>query len=145
MFTFSIINTPISFSLDTEKVWEIFEQVSREVPLPQNGSINIACITDEEMQILNREYRWIDATTDVLSFHYFDEFSSVKSDEVAGEIVMSESKIISQAKEHSHSSEKEMQVLILHGILHILGFDHEEDSDYEEMWKYEEKLRAYFM
>ncbi len=142
MFTYTVITPPTSFPLDTSQIDTIFEHVSREVPLPQNGVINIAIISDDEMQTLNREYRWIDATTDVLSFHYFDDFDSVKSDEVAGEIVLSESKIIKQAHEHEHNEGKETQVLVLHGVLHILGFDHEEDSDFEEMWKYESKIRT---
>lgn len=141
MFTFAIINNPLSFALDVEKIGEIAENVSREVPLPQNGIINIAFISDEEMQKLNLEYRWIDKTTDVLSFHYFDDFSLVNPDDIAGEIVMSESKIIEQSHEHEHSEWKETQVLVLHGLLHILGFDHEEDSDFEEMWKYESLIR----
>ena len=89
------------------------------------------------MQELNREYRGIDSNTDVLSFHYFEDFSDKASDEIVGEIVFSESKLLSQAEEFSHSLEDELYRLVVHGTIHILGFDHETDEEYEEMNKVE--------
>ena len=77
----------------------------------------------------------------MLSFHYYDDFSGLGADETAGEIILSESRIISQAIEHGHTSERECEILVLHSILHIIGFDHETDEEYEEMLGYEEKLR----
>jgi probable rRNA maturation factor len=111
------------------------------VPLPQNGILNIALLTDDDIRVLNRDHRGIDATTDVLSFHYHDDFSDIDPTETVGEIILSESRIISQALEHGHSSQKECEILVLHSILHIIGFDHETDEEYEEMWGYEGKLR----
>jgi probable rRNA maturation factor len=115
--------------------------VTKEVDMPQNGTLNIAFLTDSEIQELNKSYRGKDKSTDVLSFHYFDDFTDVSSDEVAGEIILSESHILTQAKEYNHTPRKECEILIIHSILHILGFDHEADEEYEEMWGYEEKLR----
>ncbi len=141
MFSYDLLNIPENLSLRSSKIEELLKRLEEEVPHPQNGTINIAYITDEEMQTLNREYREKDQTTDVLSFHYFDEFALVKGEEVAGEIVMSVSKIASQAEEHGHSAEDETYILILHWLLHILGYDHESDDEYEVMWKYEKKIR----
>ena len=109
--------------------------------IPQNGILNIALLSDDEIQALNRDHRGIDSTTDVLSFHYSDDFSDTLPDDTAGEIILSESRIISQALEHGHTSQKECEILVLHSILHIIGFDHETDEEYEEMWKYEGGLR----
>jgi probable rRNA maturation factor len=111
------------------------------VPKVQNGILNIAFLTDEEIRVLNRDHRGIDKTTDVLSFHYFDDFSDLGSDEVAGEIILSESRIQEQAEEHKHSRERECEILVIHSILHILGYDHETDEEYVEMWKVESPLR----
>ncbi len=141
MFTPNIISHPESFSLEQERIHAIFAAVSSLVPRAQEGSVNIAFLSDTEIQTLNREYRGIDKTTDVLSFHYFDDFAEVSVADIAGEIVLSESRIISQSDEHGHSREIETAILILHGVLHILGFDHETDEDYAEMWKYEKPLR----
>ena len=122
------------------RIWEIFWRFSI-IPIPQKGILNIAFLSDEEIRVLNRDHRWIDSTTDVLSFHYFEDFADISDEEVAGEIILSESRILSQAVEHSHSPERELEILIIHSILHILGYDHETDEEYAEMWKWEEGLR----
>lgn len=141
MFQFQILNHPESFVIDESHIAHIFDLVSWSVDIPQQGILNIAFLSDAEIQSLNREHRGIDSTTDVLSFHYYDDFSDTWSDETAGEIILSESRIISQAVEHGHTDQKECEILVLHSILHIIGFDHETDVEYAEMWEYEEKLR----
>jgi probable rRNA maturation factor len=83
MFTPNIISHPESFSLEQERIDAIFVEVSSLVPRAQEGSINIAFLSDTEIQTLNREYRGIDKTTDVLSFHYFEDFSEVSDGDVA--------------------------------------------------------------
>ena len=156
MFSYQLINHPESFVLDETRIARVFELVS-VVPLPpskggvsegqgdllsiQNGVLNVAFLSDDEIQELNRDHRGIYKTTDVLSFHYYDDFSDISEEEVAGEIILSESRIIAQALEHGHSPERECEILVLHSILHILGYDHETDEDYETMWEWEGKLR----
>ena len=140
MFSYQLINHPESFVLDEDRIARVFELVS-EVPEVQNGILNIAFLSDDDIQVLNRDHRGIDKTTDVLSFHYYDNFSDIPEEEVAGEIILSESRILAQALEHGHSSQKEFEILALHSILHILGYDHETDEDYEIMWEWEGKLR----
>lgn len=142
MFSFQPLNHPESFSLDQTRIAQIFAMVWEDVGVSQNGILNIAWLTDDEIQALNREHRGIDSTTDVLSFHYYDDFSDLDIDETAGEIILSESRIVSQAIEHGHSSQKECEILIIHSILHILGYDHETDEEYAEMWEVESVLRG---
>lgn len=142
MFSYTLLNHPDSFSPNIANIDAILVWIEKEVPIVQLGIINIAFLSDDEIQILNKQYRWIDSTTDVLSFHYFDDFTQLSEMEIAGEIILSESKILTQAAEHSHTPEKETEILVLHGILHILGFDHETDEDYVLMWKHEEHLRS---
>ncbi len=141
MFWFQLVNSPESFIPDLSRIQLICEKISEQIPLPQKGILNIAFLPDAEIQSLNKQYRGIDTTTDVLSFHYFDDFSEVHEDDIAGEIILSESRIRSQSEEHNHSFEKEFEILVIHSILHIIGFDHEDDDDFEEMWKYEWELR----
>ncbi len=166
MFSFEFINQPSTFSVDLDHIQEIFLMIAR-VPhhshsetlttdessdpilhedletnsLYQNGILNIAFLPDAEIQVLNRDHRWIDSTTDVLSFHYYEDFSEVSTDDVAWEIILSESRILAQANEHGHSPEREFEILLIHSLLHILGYDHETDEEYEEMWKWEKELR----
>lgn len=144
MFSYQLLYHPDSFIIDEDRILSIFEHISRVVDVEQRGILNIAFLSDEEIQSLNATYRWIDKTTDVLSFHYFDDFSGLADDEVAGEIIMSESRIVSQASDHIHSNEIEFETMLVHGILHILGYDHETDDDYEEMWKIEKPIRDKF-
>ena len=137
MFHFSLINEPSHFRIDTEKISDILGYIDERVDMPQRGTLNIAFLSDEEIRKLNHEYRDVDATTDVLSFHYFDDFSSVKDDEIVGECIFSESKILAQATEHGHDAAQEFEILLIHSVLHILGYDHETDADYEKMWAVE--------
>lgn len=152
MFSFQIVNHPEKFSLDESRIARIFELVI-PVLMPdqdesgwesiweQKGILNIAFLSDEEIQILNNQYRWIDSTTDVLSFHYFANFSELSDMDIAGEIILSESRILAQAEEHAHTPQKECEILVLHSILHIIGYDHESEEDYEKMWKWEKDIR----
>lgn len=141
MFWFQLVNSPENFIPDLSRIQLICEKISEQIPLSQKGILNIAFLPDAEIQSLNKQYRGIDTTTDVLSFHYFDDFTEAHEDDIVGEIILSESRIQSQSEEHNHSFEKEFEILVIHSILHIIGFDHEDDDDFEEMWKYENILR----
>lgn len=145
MFKFAIVNYPENFDISEEKISEIFSYFEKNLQKIQKWTLNIAFLPDEEIRILNRDYRNIDKSTDVLSFHYFDDFEPLDEEtDIAGECLFSENKIIEQAKKYNHSSEEEFYILLIHSILHILGFDHENDEDFKKMWNYEEKIRIFF-
>lgn len=144
MFSYQIINLPSGFSLDESRISDILHAVHDTVNILQKGVLNIAFLSDDEIQKLNKNYRAKDTTTDVLSFHYFEDFSHLSEADIAGECIFSESKILSQAVDYGHTPKEEFEILLVHSILHILGFDHENDEDYEEMKKYEEKIREIF-
>jgi len=91
-------------------------------------------ITDNtEIQDINRETRNIDKATDVLSFPYEDMPMTP-----LGSIVISKDFVLDKAEEFGHSSDDELTLLFIHGLLHLLGFDHEVDKG--EMRKEEEKI-----
>ena len=115
-----------------------------EILFPQEtaGIVTIAFLDDVRIQELNHQYRGIDKTTDVLSFHYFDDFSALQKDEVAGELILSESRVLEQAKEFKETPEAECMKLIIHSSLHLLGYDHEEEEDYKEMRELEKYLET---
>jgi probable rRNA maturation factor len=144
MFSLQILSHPEFFTLDEARLAEICQHVSQVVDIPQSGVLNIAFLSDDEIRVLNHQYRGIDSTTDVLSFHYFDDFADTPEGETAGEIIMSESRVLSQSIDHGHSPTAEFETLIIHGMLHILGYDHETDDDFEEMWKIEKPIRDKF-
>ena len=95
--------------------------------------IELIITSNEEIQDINKEYRDIDKPTDVLSFPYEDMPMSP-----LGSIVISSSYVESKAKELGHTSNDELALLFIHGLLHLIGFDHEVDSG--EMREEEERL-----
>lgn len=139
MFSYILISKP-SFDIKEKYIDNIFESISNNIQKIQKGTLNIVFLDDDSIQNLNTKYRNIDKTTDVLSFHYFDDFSELKKEDTAWEIILSETKIISQGKEYWLWSEWEFYKLIIHSVLHILWYDHENDEDYIEMKKLEEKI-----
>jgi len=97
------------------------------------------------MRILNRQYRGMDKTTDVLSFPQVADFSLHESrftrhDFVLGDIVISLQKAKRQAEENSVSLNEELKRLLIHGLLHLVGYDHEK-SRYQKR-KMEERERG---
>ena len=81
-------------------------------------------IDDEYMHELNLKYRGIDRTTDVLSFAFEDNNKICYNIRQLGEIFVSIPKMKSQAEEYGHSEKRELAFLVVHGILHLLGYDH---------------------
>lgn len=139
MFGYSFIQKP-SFNFSTDTIDKIFENISDTISIPQNGILNLVFVSPEEIKNLNKQYRKKDSVTDVLSFHYYEDFSNLNKTDIAGELIFCEEKILSQGVEYWLWEEKEFYKLLIHSILHTLGFDHEDDSEYEEMKKWEEKI-----
>ena len=103
-------------------------------------------LTDEEtVHKLNKEYRGIDRTTDVLSFAYEDNDEDTFYDKrLLGEIFVCIPKVIEQAKEYGHSETRELAFLCVHGLLHLLGYDHMEKADEEKMFGRQEDILSKF-
>ena len=139
MFNYNLLEKP-QFDINTKCIDSIFKSISNKVLIVQKGSLNIVFLDDNSIKNLNKQYRKIDKTTDVLSFHYFEDFSSLSENDIAWEIILSESKIITQWVEYKLGSEKEFYKLIIHSILHILGYDHEDDKEYIIMKDLEDKI-----
>jgi len=104
-----------------------------------SGGREIVCLIadDRELRKLNREFRGKDCTTDVLSFP-----SDSANGAGLGEIAISIDRAAVQAGEHGHSITDELRILMLHGALHLAGFDHEKDSG--EMERAELRWRKRF-
>ncbi len=109
----------------------------------------------EEMQKLNRESRGVDKVTDVLSFPSLDgirgkvlcakDYPELIDEKrlFIGSIVLCEEKIKEQAIEYGHSEEREAVYLIVHGLMHLFGYDHETEEDKKQMREKEKKALAY--
>ena len=95
----------------------------------------------EKIQEINKTYRNIDRVTDVISFALEDDDSFVKTDfRVLGDIYICLDKAIEQAKEYGHSLKREISFLTIHGLLHLLGYDHMTEKDEKEMFGLQEMI-----
>jgi probable rRNA maturation factor len=108
------------------------------------GAVHVALIGDARARALNRQYRRGDYPTDVLSFPSQDPGKRLTVGAAVlpflGEIVIARGVARRQAREAGHSERTEIRVLALHGLLHLLGYDHEKDSG--TMARLERRLRA---
>ena len=96
-------------------------------------NLSIVFIDDEKMHEMNKTYRGIDRTTDVLSFAFEDNSKIVYNTRQLGEIFISIPKMLSQAEEYGHSYKRELAFLTVHGILHLLGYDHTKSKEDEKI------------
>lgn len=111
-----------------------------------NVIFNIIIIDNPTIHKINKEYRDKDAPTDVISFALEDDKTVIEPDEVRilGDIYISIDKVHEQALEYGHSFKRELSFLAVHGLLHLLGYDHMEKSDEEVMFKKQEEVLNYY-
>jgi probable rRNA maturation factor len=92
----------------------------------ERSELSVALVHDDEMHRLNRDYRGKDRTTDVLAFALREgEATALQEPGLLGDVVVSVPAAARQALERGHSVEHELRELLVHGILHLLGYDHE--------------------
>ena len=102
----------------------------------ENAELSVTLTTDEKIHALNKKYRGIDRATDVLSFAFreSDEPEILgETVEILGDIIISIERAEIQAADFGHSFLREIIFLEVHGLLHLLGYDHIEDADRVEM------------
>jgi probable rRNA maturation factor len=135
-----VINNQRKIKINNE-IWHEFALQATKIFKKSRGkNLNIVFLSDRKMRKYNREFRGKNATTDVLSFpHQQDEFDFEETYNNLGDIVISVEQAQKQAAENNLLLELEIRQLILHGILHLCGYDHETDSG--KMNRLELKLR----
>jgi len=126
-------NTRISFSITDGRGRVAFAPglaswLARVAPAAARGDIGVALVSDARIRSLNKRYRRKDRATDVLSFEPSD-------------IVIAKGVARRQAREAGHSYSTELKVLALHGLLHLLGYDHHDSADDRRMARVENALR----
>lgn len=118
------------------------ENVAKDEKL-DNGEFNVIIVDNEKIRQINKEYRNVDRETDVISFALEDDKTFVIQDyRVLGDIYISIDKALEQAREYGHSFKREFSFLALHGLLHLLGYDHMEKDDEEVMFSKQEEVLA---
>jgi probable rRNA maturation factor len=112
--------------------------LSTLAPARARGEVTVAVVSDRRMRVLNRTFRGKDYATDVLAFPVG---SPGGPDASLGDIVIAAGVAARQAREQGHALRTELRVLALHGLLHLLGYDHDEPSDQGRMARAEARLR----
>ena len=115
--------------------------LARVAPASFRGDVAVALVTDARMRGLNRRYRAESRPTDVLSFPSGPDHAH-PAHRSLGDIVIATGVARRQAREAGHSYAAELRVLALHGLLHLLGYDHERPRDRARMERIERRLRA---
>ena len=106
--------------------------LSSVAPARARGTVTVAIVSDARVRALNRKFRKKDNATDVLSF-------PAEEPRYLGDVVISSGLAARQARAAGHSLATELRVLALHGLLHLLGYDHERDDG--QMARLERRLR----
>lgn len=99
----------------------------------QNSEVSIILVDNSYIRELNLTYRGEDRATDVLAFNLQDEMSECEEEKIIGDVVISLEKAEEQARFVGHSFQREVAFLAVHGILHLLGYDHGDKESRREM------------
>lgn len=137
-------NLPENLEIDeklSDTVKEAVEKVGQLYAL-DNAEVSITLTDNEHIHEINREYRKVDRSTDVISFALNEGDEPNIEGEIPvnmlGDIIISVEKAIEQAGDYGHSVRREIVFLTVHGMLHLLGYDHIEEADRVEMRKEED-------
>ena len=123
----TVLNLQKNVEIDTRSLLAFAKKLPGKATGAKTDTFSVAFVTDDSMWRTNWAFRGKDSTTDVLSFpHVPDDFDPDKNN--LGDIVISADQAAKQAGENGVTLENEIRQLILHGVLHLCGYDHETDS-----------------
>ncbi|MCL1880098.1 MAG: rRNA maturation RNase YbeY [Actinomycetia bacterium] len=107
---------------------------------PETGELSVSFVDTQKMRELNRQYRNVDRPTNVLSFAIDPDMEEGQDLLLLGDVIIAPQVAEAAAQEYQCSLQEELQLLLVHGILHILGYDHIDDSEAEVMEAHEDEL-----
>ncbi|MBQ9071755.1 MAG: rRNA maturation RNase YbeY [Bacilli bacterium] len=144
MNSFEIVNETTEEIKELDTVKKLVEFALKYQNI-NNTVFNIIIVDQEKIHEINREYRGKDSVTDVISFALEDDNTFIKTDfRVLGDIYICIEKAHSQSLEYGHSFLREISFLTIHGLLHLLGYDHMEKEEEKIMFELQERiLREY--
>lgn len=129
---------------------DILDYAAKYLELKDNTEISLTFVHNPQIRKLNAQYRGVDRATDVLSFALEDDSDdspilldpelAAQIPENLGDLFISIDKVAEQARFLGHSADRELGFLIVHGFLHLNGYDHEQKDDEEKMFKLQEEI-----
>lgn len=138
MFHYTLFNVP---KLLTKKYIESVGGALEEITkIPQKGYVNIIVVSSKEIAALNETYRGKEGPTDILTFPYTDTVK--KTTDIAGEIYLCLEKIQYYAEERWTNYAEQLKYIIIHWLVHMMGYDHETEEESQKMEKIEKRILA---
>jgi probable rRNA maturation factor len=138
------VRPSVSLIVDTETLRRLAQHVLEAEGRPAECTIELVVVDEAEMSDLNRRFRDVDGPTDVLSFPLVTDFFTLPPGAPLhlGDIALCANMAITQAETFGHSLEREVAYLFVHGLYHILGYDHESEPEQAVMREKEEAALA---
>ena len=134
-------NAQRKFKIDRHSLLRLIENALGDLG-PPNSEISIILVNDDKIRKLNKEYRGKDKATDVLAFPQDEEALGDQGGPLLGDVVVSVETARQQAREHCLSDEEELILLVVHGALHLFGYDH--DRSIKDKKKMQETTKKIF-
>ena len=128
---------------------DLLNVAAKKLSVEKNAEVSITVVSNEKIREINREYRDKDKVTDVISFAIEDDeddllkefdMEGITIPRDLGDIFISYDKAVEQAEEYGHSVERELGFLMVHGFLHLNGYDHMTDEDEKRMFALQEEI-----
>lgn len=126
--------------------YSLMEVTMKKLGIKCDPIVSVSLVDNRYIHRINKKYRHIDRPTDVISFAFLDdghEYDKILFQEgvvALGDIYISIEKAIEQAKEYGHSLNRELSFLFVHGLLHLLGYDHMNEKDEKVMFSLQEEI-----
>ncbi len=124
---------------DYDYLNDVINRTLKELKV-KNAIFSIIFVSLDEIHELNKQYRGIDRPTDVISFALEDDADKIMDFRVLGDIYICIDKMQEQALSYGHSNKRELSFLTVHGLLHLLGYDHQTKEEEELMFGLQEKI-----
>lgn len=146
------MNLEIDFSNETSNVEleayfpsikELYEYTLKYTKHLKMYEVSVNVVNAAMIQEINRQYRDKDAVTDVISFAFLDDDSLIYPEDMPiplGDIYICDERLYEQAEEYGHSIQREFHFLALHGLLHLLGYDHMTEMDEVKMFNLQDEI-----
>ena len=128
-----------SSTIDSISLRKNIELLLIELEIPNSTEFSVSFVNDERIRLLNQDFRGIDAPTDVLSFPS-EEINPEDNTTYIGDIAISMDTVNRQSEKAHISQLDEIHLLIIHGLLHLQGFDHDTEENKQKMWDVQSKL-----
>lgn len=141
MLDIAIINETEYKTMEYENIInDVFNEVVKQEKITKEYEVSVIFVTKEKIKAINKTYRNIDKETDVISFSYLEDIEKFPNNMILGDIFICLDIMKEQAKMYNHSEKRELAFLVVHGLLHLLGYNHDNEEKEKIMFQKQEMI-----